>query len=70
MIIINEDKTKCELTFIKRLGRWSELDNVSRRDLLENYLIATAFREVWDGIDAGRVRAFAAMQLHAIGDNQ
>ena len=69
MNIINQDKTKCEMTFIKRLGRWSELESIPRRDLLENYLIATAFRESWDGIDAGRVRAFAAMQLHLI-DNQ
>lgn len=63
MQVVNQAKTECELTFIKRLGKWSELE-ADRRDLLENYLIATAFRANWDGIDAGRVRAYAAVMLN------
>jgi hypothetical protein len=65
MQVINRAKTDCELTFVKRLGKWSEHE-LSRRDLLENYIVATAFRAEWDGIDAARVRSYAAMQLHTI----
>ncbi len=66
MQVINQAKTECELTFVKRLGKWSERQ-LSRRDLLENYIVATAFRRDWDGIDAARVRGYAAIQLHTIG---
>ena len=67
MQVVNQDKTNCEMTFIKRLGRWSEIET-DRRSLLENYIIATSFREKWDGIDSARVRAYAALCLNLIGD--
>lgn len=60
MQIVNQEKTECELTFVKRLSHWTER-GLSRRDLLENYIIATAFRANWDGIDSGRVRSYAAV---------
>jgi len=63
MQVVNQAKTECELTFIKRLGKLSEHE-LSRRDLLENYLMATAFRANWDGIDAARVRGYAAVMLN------
>ena len=65
MQVVNQAKTECELTFIKRLGKWSARE-ADRRDLLENYMIATAFRSDWDGIDAARVRGYAALQLHLV----
>ena len=63
MQVVNQAKTECELTFVKRLGKWSEHE-LSRRYLLENYIIATAFRANWDGIDSGRVSAYAAVMLN------
>jgi len=68
MNLINEDNTLHELRFLKRLGRWSEVRGLSRRDLLQRYMLALTRRVRWDGIDVGRVRAFAAMELHALGD--
>lgn len=65
MQVVNQAKTECELTFVKRLGKWSEHE-ADRRDLLENYMIATAFRSDWDGIDSARVRGYAALQLHLV----
>lgn len=63
MQVVNQAKTECELTFVKRLGKWSEHE-LSRRDLLENYITATAFRADWDGIDGARARAYAAALLN------
>lgn len=68
MNIFNEDATIHELRFLKRLGRWSEVKGQTRRDLLQRYMIASAKRVRWDGIDAGRVRSFAAMEMHSLGE--
>ena len=55
--------TEKELSFIQKLGQFSQKKTVSRKVLLQRYLKATKLRADWDGMDRIKVTNAARQAL-------